>query len=262
MKLMLIAAVSSLAILCSSSIAGRAEIPVVPNSARGGIPTLAPMLKKVLPGVVGIAIDWSGSGAEQERNPVHDDSRTYFNVPDHPDGRLYPAASGVIINAHNGLIVTSNHMVEHAPAIEVTLSDGHQLVARLIGGDTATDIALLKVSTDTLTEIPFAHTQNLEVGDFVVAIGNPTGIAPSITTGVVGGLHRQISNTQKDVQFIQTDVTMDPGNLGGALVDLRGNLVGLDVDIDAADKHGDRVGYAIPADTVRRIARRLAKAPL
>lgn len=227
--------------------------------ARQDVFTLAPMLKKVVPGVVGIAIDWSGSGPEEERNPAHAEIRRFFYVPDRPtESGVHAAASGVVIDANKGFIITNNHIVEHTAKIIVTLTDGRQLQGALVGGDRDTDIALIKVPTKGLTEIPFGDSGKLEIGDFVVAIGNPFGTERNITTGIVGARHRSVLGSGGRQQFIQTDAAITPANSGGALVNLQGKLVGINTTIAGANNHSVGAGFAIPSNVVRDVANQLA----
>jgi S1-C subfamily serine protease len=236
-----------------------AAAPLVVDAQSQDVPTLAPMLKKVLPSVVGIAIDWSGSGPEEERNPAHAEIRRFFNVPDRPtESGIYAAASGVVIDANKGLIITNNHIVEHTAKIIVTLTDGQQLQGKLVGGDRDTDIALIKVPAEGLTEIPFGDSGKVEVGDFVVAIGNPFGTERNITTGIVGARHRSVLGSGGHQQFIQTDAAISPANSGGALVDLRGRLVGINTAITTTSNHNIGAGFAIPSNVVHDVADQLA----
>lgn len=235
-----------------------AAAPLVVDAQSQDVPTLAPMLKKVLPGVVGIAIDWSGSGPEEERNPAHGEFQRFFNVPNRPtESGVHAAASGVVIDASKGFIVTNNHIVEHTAKIVVTLTDGQQLQGKLVGSDRETDIALIKVPAKGLTEIPFGDSGRLEVGDFIVAIGNPFGTERNITTGIVGARHRSVLGSGGHQQFIQTDAAINPANSGGALVDLRGRLVGINTAIAATSNRNIGVGFAIPSNVVRDVAEQL-----
>jgi len=257
MNKIIVSIISGIALGCSIQASVGATVPLTVDGPVQNIPTLAPMLKEVMPGVVGIAIDWSGSGSDQESNPAHRDFRRFFNIPDRDaENSVRAAASGVVIDARKGLIVTNNHMVENAKKIVVTLANHKELQGEFVGGDRKAGIALIKVSAEDLTAISFSDSNKLEVGDFVVAIGNPFGTEPTITTGVVGALHRNIQGSGNLEKFIQTDAAINPGNSGGALVNLRGQLVGINTAISVGDRV---VGAAVPANIVRDVVDQLAK---
>ena len=249
--------ISGIALGCSIQAGLGAAVPLTVDGQAQNVPTLAPMLREVMPGVVGIAIDWSDSGSDQESNPAHSEFRRFFNVPDRDaESGVRAAASGVVIDARKGFIVTNNHMVESAKKIVVTLANHQELQGEFVGGDSKTDIALIRVSAEGLTAISFGDSNKLEIGDFVVAIGNPFGTELTITTGVVGALHRNVQGSGSQEKFIQTDAAINPGNSGGALVDLRGQLVGVNTAISVGDRI---VGAAIPANVVRNVVDQLAK---
>lgn len=203
----------------------------LPGSQSGAIPSLAPLVKRVTPSVVSIAV--KGKIA-QEQNPLLNDPffRKFFSVPDTPTEREISAAgSGVIVDAAEGLIVTNYHVIEHADDISVTLTDGRRLQAKRVGADPDTDVAIIKVPADNLVAIPLGDSDKLEVGDYVVAIGNPFGIGQTVTQGIVSALRRTGLGIKGYEDFIQTDAPINPGNSGGALVSLRGELVGINTAI-------------------------------
>ena len=223
------------------------------------IPTLAPLVKKVTPSVVNIAIK---GRIAQEQNPLLNDPffRKFFNVPETPAEREISAAgSGVIVDARQGFIVTNNHVVEHADEISVTLTDGRRLQAKRVGADPDTDVAIIKVPADNLVAIPLGDSDKLEVGDYVVAIGNPFGIGQTVTQGIVSALRRTGLGIKGYEDFIQTDAPINPGNSGGALVNLRGELVGINTAIVGPSGGNVGIGFAIPANMVREVMDQLVK---
>ena len=220
------------------------------------LPSLAPMLALTSPAVVNIATYTT----YQVRNPLLEDPffRRFFNVPDQRRyRRTQSAGSGVVVDAAKGYIVTNNHVVQRADEITITLADGRNLPATLVGADPQVDLAVLKVAPEKLTEIEFADSSLLQVGDFVVAIGNPFGLSQTVTSGIVSALGRSGLGIEGYEDFIQTDASINPGNSGGALVDLRGDLVGINTAILAPAGGNVGIGFAIPANMVRAIMREL-----
>ena len=234
--------------------------PVVGES---GVPTLAPMIRKVSPAVVNIAT----RGTIRERgaqNPLLDDPffRRFFDVPPDTGPRARPfqsAGSGVIFDARSGYIVTNAHVVENASEITVTLQDGRDLKAEIIGSDTPSDVAVLKVKPDGLTQIPLGDSAKVEVGDFVVAIGNPFGLQHTVTSGIISGLSRSGINPDGYEDFIQTDASINPGNSGGALVNLRGELIGINTAILSRSGGNIGIGFAIPVNMAHSVMDQLIR---
>jgi Do/DeqQ family serine protease len=237
-----------------------APAPVTP-AEDAPMPSLAPMIRRVAPAVVNVAT--RGSVTETSAaNPLLADPafNRFFDVPQARGGhspQFQSAGSGVILDARRGYILTNAHVIENASEITVTLADGRDLKAEVVGIDEPTDIALIKVRPVKLTQITMGDSAKLEVGDFVVAIGNPFGLRNSVTSGIVSGLGR--SNLDRDgfEDFIQTDAAINPGNSGGALVNLRGELVGLATAILARSGGNIGIGFAIPVDMVRSITDQL-----
>ncbi len=220
------------------------------------LPSLAPMLKRTTPAVVNIATYTT----VQVRNPLLEDPffRRFFNVPEERRyRRTQSAGSGVVVDAGKGYIVTNNHVVERADEIQVTLADGRTLSATLVGNDAQVDLAVLKVEPGGLDAISFANSSELQVGDFVVAIGNPFGLSQTVTSGIVSALGRSGLGIEGYEDFIQTDASINPGNSGGALVDLLGRLVGINTAILAPSGGNVGIGFAIPANMVRAIMAQL-----
>ena len=227
------------------------------------VPTLAPMIKKVSPAVVNIAT--RGTIRERgQQNPLLDDPffRRFFDVPPDTGPRERPfqsAGSGVIFDAKNGYILTNAHVVENASEITVTLQDGRDLKAEVVGSDTPSDIAVLKVKPDGLSQIALGDSSHVEVGDFVVAIGNPFGLQHTVTSGIISGLSRSGINPDGYEDFIQTDASINPGNSGGALVNLRGELIGINTAILSRSGGNIGIGFAIPVNMARSVMEQLIK---
>jgi Do/DeqQ family serine protease len=226
------------------------------------VPTLAPMIKRVSPAVVNIAT----RGTIRDRapqNPLLDDPffKRFFDIPEMgPRERQFQSAgSGVIFDARNGYIVTNAHVVDNATEITVTLQDGRDLTATVVGSDVPSDVAVLKVPTESLTQVALGDSTRLEVGDFVVAIGNPFGLQHTVTSGIVSGLGRSGINPDGYEDFIQTDASINPGNSGGALVNLKGELVGINSAILSRSGGNIGIGFAIPVNMARSIMDQLIK---
>lgn len=218
-----------------------------------GLPTLAPMLKDITPGVVNIAVR---GRVALEQDPLFGDPSLgrFFNVPDQPPEREFQAAgSGVIVDAARGYILTNNHVVAKAEHIIVGLRDGRRMEAELVGADPEADIAVIKVEPDNLNAVPLGDSDNVEVGDFVIAIGNPFGLGQTVTSGIVSALGRNGLGIEGYEDFIQTDTSINAGNSGGALVNLRGELVGINTAILGPSGGNIGIGLAIPINMVREI---------
>ncbi|HXF16296.1 MAG TPA: Do family serine endopeptidase [Burkholderiales bacterium] len=225
--------------------------------AQAGVPTLAPLVERVTPAVVNIAV--------LSRSPEHDNPMLqdpFFGRLFGPPERSQPqisAGSGVIVNARLGHVLTNQHVVKDATQIVITLKNGRQLEAKLLGADIATDIALLEVEPDNLNAIRFADSDQLRVGDYVLAIGNPFGLGQTVTSGIVSALGRTGLNVEGYEDFIQTDASINPGNSGGALVNLKGELVGLNTAIIGPAGANVGIGFAVPSNMARAVMAQLAK---
>jgi serine protease Do/serine protease DegQ len=233
-----------------------AQLPV--QAGETPVPSLAPMLKRVTPAVVNIQI----RGTVQEQNPLLNDPffRRFFDVPNAPRQREFQSAgSGVIVDAKNGYIVTNAHVIENATEITVQLLDNRSLSAKVIGKDQGSDVAVLKVQAANLIEIPIADSDLEEVGDFVVAIGNPFGLGHTVTSGIVSALGRSGINPEGYENFIQTDASINPGNSGGALVNLDGRLVGINSAILSRTGGNIGIGFAIPSNMMKTVMDQLIK---
>lgn len=221
------------------------------------LPSLAPMLEKVTPAVVNIATE---GRIRQNMNPLFADPffRRFFNVPDQPvERKTSSLGSGVIVDAERGLILTNNHVIANADQITVTLRDGRHLEAEVVGTDPETDVAVIKVPADNLTDITTTDSNNISVGDFVVAIGNPFGLGQTVTSGIVSALSRSGLGIEGYEDFIQTDASINPGNSGGALVNLRGELVGINTAIFSQTGGNIGIGFAIPINLALQIMEQL-----
>ena len=218
-----------------------------------GKPTLAPMLKQVTPAVVNIAVI---SRNRVPRHPMFDDPffRRFFNIPQPQRNQpRQSVGSGVIVDAERGYVMTNHHVVNNAEKLIVTLADRRSFDAELVGSDEGTDIALLRIEADNLTALAFGDSEKIEVGDFVLAIGNPFGIGQTVTSGIVSALGRTGLNVGGYEDFIQTDASINPGNSGGALVDLDGKLVGVNSAIMTPAGGNVGIGFAVPAAMAREI---------
>ena len=247
-------------ILLGAATAAPAGLPPIVGDAP--LPTLAPMIKKVSPAVVNIATRGTIRDRGQQ-NPLLDDPffRRFFDVPPDTGPRERPfqsAGSGVIFDAKAGYILTNAHVVENANEITVTLQDGRDLKAEVVGSDAPSDIAVLKVKPDGLSQIALGDSSRVEVGDFVVAIGNPFGLQHTVTVGIVSALGRTGINPHGYEDFIQTDASINPGNSGGALVNTDGELIGINSAILAAENGGNiGIGFAIPVNMVKAVMQQL-----
>lgn len=219
------------------------------------LPSLAPMLEKVTPAVVNI----STRGKILVKNRLLEDPffKRFFNVPDlHNVKETMSLGSGVIVDAANGYILTNNHVIENAIEITVTLRDGREVTAEVLGRDPDTDIAVIKINEEHLKSIAFADSSLLRVGDFVVAIGNPFGLGQTVTSGIVSALGRSGLGIESFEDFIQTDASINVGNSGGALVNLRGELIGINTAILGSGEGNQGnigIGFAIPINMARDI---------
>ncbi|MDN5937466.1 MAG: trypsin-like peptidase domain-containing protein, partial [Salinisphaera sp.] len=236
--------------LASFGFAGTSMAGALPAALFGGndTPSLAPMLKDVLPAVVNVTVVSERAGRPD--NPFFNDPffRRFFGGPEHRRPQQVKAiGSGVIVDADKGFILTNNHVVEDAEKVTVRLADDRKFEAEVVGTDPQTDIAVLKIDADHLTELPVADSDGLRVGDFVVAIGNPFGLRQTVTSGIVSALGRHgLGNRYEN--YIQTDASINPGNSGGALVNLDGKLVGINTAILSRSGGNIGIGFAIPSD--------------
>ncbi|WP_241646817.1 serine endoprotease DegP [Rosenbergiella metrosideri] len=237
------------------------------------MPSLAPMLQKIMPSVVSISVEGSTTVKNQanqqfqqffgDMTPFCQQGSPFMNsplcqTPNQGQGgqqeKFRALGSGVVINAEKGYVVTNNHVVDNASKITVQLSDGRRFEAKVIGKDPRSDIALIQLKDATnLTAIKMADSDNLQVGDYTVAIGNPYGLGETVTSGIVSALGRSGLNVDNYENFIQTDAAINRGNSGGALVNLNGELIGINTAILAPDGGNIGIGFAIPSNMVKNL---------
>jgi serine protease Do len=224
----------------------------LPSFAGPQTPSLAPLLREVTPAVVNISVQ----GRVRESNPLYQDPvfRQFFDVPRQLEREVQATGSGVIIDGQRGYALTNNHVVEHAAKIEIVTKDGQRLHARVIGRDPPTDVAVLQIQGGAnLKALPLGDSDKLEVGDFVVAIGNPFGLGQTVTSGIVSALGRSGLGIEGYEDFIQTDASINPGNSGGALVNLHGQLIGINTAILAPGGGNVGIGFAVPINMARQV---------
>ena len=221
-----------------------------------GVPSLAPIIEKAVPAVVNISVNGKKS-LNQNALDIPDEFKFFF--PEIQKERKFSAlGSGVIINAEKGLVITNYHVVDGADDIKVTLHDGRVLKASVKGQDEQTDFALLELeSPKNLTELKFADSDNLKVGDFAIAIGNPFGLGQTVTSGIISALGRSGLNIENYENFIQTDAAINSGNSGGALINLKGELIGINTAILGRSGGNIGIGFAIPSNMAHSIVDQL-----
>ncbi len=248
------------AVVAPAALAQAGRLPTDVNGAP--LPSLAPIVKRASPAVVNIAT--RGTVTERgQRNPLLEDPffRRFFDVPEQGprQHQFQSAGSGVVVDAKQGLIITNAHVVENATEITVTTIDGRDYKATVVGADSASDVAVVKVKDAKLSEITLGDSSKAEVGDFVLAIGNPFGLQHTVTYGIVSALGRSGINPDGYEDFIQTDASINPGNSGGALVNLRGELIGINSAILSRSGGNIGIGFAIPSNMVRSVMDQLVK---
>ncbi len=254
LKLSVIVFASFLASLPSGAV--QAALPASVNGEQ--LPSLAPVLDRVTPSVVNVYTQTR----VRVRSPLMEDPffRRFFNIPDTPRERISQSlGSGVIVDAGEGYVLTNNHVIAGADDISVTLSDGRSFDAEVIGTDPDTDLAMVRIPAEDLQALPFADSNRLRVGDFVVAVGNPFGLGQTVTSGIVSALGRSAFRGLEFQNFIQTDASINPGNSGGALINLRGELVGINSAIFTPSGGNVGIGFAIPSAMARYVMDQLAR---
>jgi S1-C subfamily serine protease len=235
---------------------GSSEAPAPRVLAGPADDSLAPLVRKTSSAVVNIAV-LQPSPAEQ--NPLLQDPffRRYFGVPDAALQPAIAAGSGVIVDGQRGFVITNFHVVRNAEAIQVTTRDGRKLSAQLLGASPGLDLAVLRIGAKGLPSLPLGDSHKLEVGDYVVAIGNPFGLGQTVTSGIVSATERPLGEGDSR-RFIQTDAPINPGNSGGALIDLHGRLVGINSALFSPSESESGagnvgIGFAIPSNVVKQV---------
>jgi serine protease DegQ len=251
----------ALAVLMLGIAPGRTSAAMPPAIDGQAMPSLAPMLQRVTPAVVNI----SSKKHVQVRNPYFDDPvvRQLFGLPGGSGERVEQSlGSGVIVDAAKGYVLTNNHVVGGADDISVTLQDGRTFKAKRVGTDPDTDVAVVQIPADHLQALPLADSNQLRVGDYVVAVGNPFGLGQTVTSGIVSALGRSGLGSSSSggsgfQNFIQTDASINPGNSGGALVNLRGELVGINTMIFSPSGGNVGIGFAVPTAITSEVMQQL-----
>jgi Do/DeqQ family serine protease len=219
------------------------------------IPSLAPLVRQASPAVVSIATKGT---VRAPRNPLMDDPffQRFFGGPPQQqrERQVRSAGSGVIVDAENGYILTNHHVVANADKIEILLSDKRILEAKIVGSDPGTDIAVIQVEMqEDLVDMPLGNSEDIEVGDFVVAIGNPFGLSHTVTSGIISALGRVGLSRDGYEDFIQTDASINPGTSGGAFINLKGELIGINSAIFSGSGGNIGIGFAIPVNIAKSI---------
>ena len=244
-------------VLLLNTLSLQAALPVEMDG--NPMPSLAPMLEHSMPAVVNIS---TSTQSRAQANPLMNDPvlRRFFNIPNNPQQQQKNSlGSGVIIDKDQGYVLTNNHVIDKADKISVTLSDGRQLNAKLLGADPEADVAVIQIPADNLAALKIANSSQLRVGDFVVAIGNPFGLGQTVTSGIISALGRSGLGIEGYEDFIQTDASINPGNSGGALVNLRGEFIGMNTAILAPSGGNVGIGFAIPSNMAIRIMESLVQ---
>lgn len=244
----------ALSIGLSLTLPVQASLPMqVPGQSH--IPSLAPMLEKVLPAVVSVKVE----GTAPTNQKVPEELKKFFGEGEEtPTQPFEGLGSGVIIDAIKGYVLTNNHVISDAQKISIQLNDGREFEAKLIGSDDQSDIALLQIQKAShLTQITIADSDTLRVGDFAIAVGNPFGLGQTATSGIISALGRSGLNLEGLENFIQTDAAINRGNSGGALLNLNGELIGINTAILAPGGGSVGIGFAIPSNMAQTLAQQL-----
>ncbi|CAM3673482.1 DegQ family serine endoprotease [Rheinheimera salexigens] len=250
-KLSLVSAAIAAGLMLANPLPAEAKIPFFSSSEE--IPTLAPMLEQATPAIVHISVE--GSREVQQRIP---EAFRYFFGQRGPNEQRQERpfkglGSGVIIDADKGYIVTNNHVIEDADNIQIRLKDGRTFKAKKLGTDAQSDIALLQIEAQKLAQVPLANSDKLRVGDFAIAVGNPFGLEQTVTSGIISALGRGGLGIEGLEDFIQTDAAINSGNSGGALLNLRGELIGINTAILGPNGGNIGIGFAIPTNMMKNL---------
>jgi serine protease Do len=258
---------NKISVLCFAFVVTLAVLLGVPHAAASGqvvelaaghVPSLAPLVREVTPAVVNISVQ----GKIREDNPLYKDPffREFFDVPEKLEKEINAAGSGVIVDAQRGYVLTANHVVAQISRAQITTKDGRRFSASVIGRDSATDIAVLQIKDPIgLKAIPMGDSDLLEVGDFVIAVGNPFGLGQTVTSGLVSALGRTGLSKEGYEDFIQTDAPINPGNSGGGLINLEGDLIGINTAIISPGGGNVGIGFAVPVNMARAVMEQIVK---
>jgi serine protease DegQ len=257
MRLLCVATLGLAVVASEISANGGVSLPILERIS--GASSLAPLLKQITPGVVSISVATkSGANSATSSSPSKGQrAATRTGLP--ADRHVRTTGSGVVIDPNEGIILTNTHVIDGADEITVAFADGRELQAKRVGSDAGIDVAVIRVQAQALAAIPIGNSDQLEVGDFVIAIGSPFQIGQTVTSGIISGLHRNKLGFRQHEDFIQTDAAIYPGGAGGALVNLRGELVGINTAFLNAGNTHPGMGFAIPINIVRTIADQIMK---
>lgn len=225
------------------------ETPFSTSPAQGSYRDAA---KRAMPTVVNI---FTSKEAKQPKNPLLEDpffKKFFGDRFGEQEEKQFSLGSGVVVSPQ-GYILTNNHVIEAADGIEVALADGRKAVAKVVGADPETDLAVVKINLQNLPSITLGHVDQSKVGDVVLAIGNPFGVGQTVTMGIISALGRNHLGINTFENFIQTDAAINPGNSGGALIDTNGNLLGINTAIYSRSGGSLGIGFAIPVSTVKTV---------
>ncbi len=241
----------------NSAAIGQTGVLTIDNTR--GVLTMAPLLERITPAVVSIDVEGTSEAPSVDLGGQEEFLRRFFGgrLPEMQDQPRRGLGSGVIIDANEGLIVTNNHVVKDADRITITLEDKRELEGELIGSDPRTDLALVKIDAKNLTALNIARSRDVKVGDYVIAVGNPYGLSSTVTTGIVSALGRDQGGGDNYQDYIQTDASINPGNSGGALVNSKGELIGINTAILSRSGGNNGIGFAVPTRIVTSVIEQL-----
>ena len=218
-----------------------------------GVLTMAPLLERVTPAVVSINTVGKAAPASRYGSQEEEMLERFFGGRAPNSQPRNGLGSGVIVDAKKGLILTNNHVIKDAEEINVTLNDKRQLEAELIGADPKSDLALIKIDASGLNDLRLAPTGQARVGDYVIAVGNPFGLSSTVTSGIISALGRDARSGDNYSDYIQTDASINPGNSGGALVNSKGELIGINTAIVSRSGGNNGIGFAVPVRIIKNV---------